>query len=81
VSRWASAGSGCTGQLDAAGPAAAGAARLAHRGYYLALAEAGAPHLVAASGEAVTALTPREGEVLKLVAQGLSNADIARSLF
>ena len=36
------------GQLDAHGPAAAGAARLAHRDYYLALAEAAAPQLVAA---------------------------------
>ena len=35
------------GQLDALGPAAAGAARLAHRDYYLALAETAAPHLVA----------------------------------
>ena len=35
------------GRLDALGPAAAGAARLAHRDYYLALAEAAAPQLVA----------------------------------
>ena len=35
------------GQLDAQGPAAAGAARIAHRDYYLALAEAAAPQLVA----------------------------------
>jgi len=36
------------GQLDAQGPAVAGAARAAHRDHYLALAEAAAPHLVAA---------------------------------
>ena len=35
---------------------------------------------VAVSGEAVTALTPRELDVLKLVAQGLSNPDVARRL-
>jgi non-specific serine/threonine protein kinase len=35
----------------------------------------------AAPGEAVTVLTPREIDVLKLVAQGLSNPDIAQRLF
>ena len=35
------------GRLDAQGPAAAGAARAAHRDYYLALAEAAAPQLIA----------------------------------
>jgi predicted ATPase/DNA-binding CsgD family transcriptional regulator len=36
------------GRLEAQGPVAAGAARVAHRDYYLALAEAAAPQLVAA---------------------------------
>jgi non-specific serine/threonine protein kinase len=43
-------------------------------------AVAGPPQDAAVSGEAVAVLTPRELDVLKLVAQGLSNPDIARRL-
>ena len=39
------------------------------------------PPDVARSGEAVSVLTPRELDVLKLVAQGLGNTDIAQRLY
>ncbi len=42
---------------------------------------AAGPPRAAASAAAVSVLTPRELDVLKLVVQGLSNSDIARRLF
>ena len=41
---------------------------------------AAGPPRAAASGAAVTVLTPRERDVLTLVAQGLSNTDVAARL-
>jgi DNA-binding NarL/FixJ family response regulator len=54
---------------------AAGAAGAVSAGHGMA-----GPAHPSGTGEAVTVLTPRELDVLKLVAQGLSNPDIARRL-
>jgi DNA-binding CsgD family transcriptional regulator len=64
-------------------------ARAAHQALQEIQARREAPHAgtlasepdAAVPGEDVSVLTPREMDVLKLVAQGLSNPDIARRLF
>jgi predicted ATPase/DNA-binding CsgD family transcriptional regulator len=69
------------GQLDALGPAAAGAARMAHRDYYLALAEAAAPQLVAAGqAEWLGRLDAELGNLRAAIAFSLTQADPAPGL-
>jgi predicted ATPase/DNA-binding CsgD family transcriptional regulator len=69
------------GQLAALGPAAADAARMAHRDYYLALAEAAAPHLVAADQAAwLDQLDAELGNLRAAIAFSLTQADPAPGL-
>ena len=70
-----------TGQLDALGPAAAEAARVAHSEYYLALAEAAAPYLVAADQAAwLDRLDAELGNLRAAIAFCLTQADPAPGL-
>ena len=64
------------GQLDARGPAAAEAARVAHRDYYLALAEAAAPQLVGPGQAAwLDRLDAELGNLRAAIAFSLTEAD------
>jgi len=64
------------GRLDAAGPAAVGAARIAHRDYYLALAEAAAPQLMAADqAEWLSRLDAELGNLRAAIAVSLTQPD------
>jgi predicted ATPase/DNA-binding CsgD family transcriptional regulator len=69
------------GRLTALGPAAAHAARMAHRNYYLALAEAAAPHLVAADqAEWLDRLDAELGNLRAAIAFSLTEADMEPGL-
>jgi DNA-binding CsgD family transcriptional regulator len=64
------------GQLEAQGPAAADAARIAHRDYYLALAEAAGPQLAAADQAAwLDRLDAELGNLRAAIAVSLTRAD------
>ena len=68
-------------QLDALGPAVADAARIAHRGHYLTLAEAAAPHLVAADqGAWLDRLDAELGNLRAAIAFSLTQPDPAPGL-
>jgi predicted ATPase/class 3 adenylate cyclase/DNA-binding CsgD family transcriptional regulator len=68
------------GQLDAQGPAA-GAARIAHRDYYLALAEAAAPQLIAHDqAEWLDRLDAELGNLRAAIAYSLTQTDPAPGL-
>jgi predicted ATPase/DNA-binding CsgD family transcriptional regulator len=64
------------GHLDAQAPAAAGAARIAHRDYYLALAEAAAPQLLSVDQAAwLDRLDAELGNLRAAIAFSLTQAD------
>ncbi len=69
------------GQLDALGPAAADAARIAHRDYYLALAEAAGPQLVGPDqAEWLGRLDAELGNLRAAIAVSLTQPDPAPGL-
>jgi predicted ATPase/DNA-binding CsgD family transcriptional regulator len=69
------------GQLDALGPALAGDARIAHRDYYLALAEAAAPQLVATDQAAwLDRLGAELGNLRAAIAVSLGQPDLEPGL-
>jgi predicted ATPase/DNA-binding CsgD family transcriptional regulator len=69
------------GRLDAPGPAEAQAARLAHRDYYLALAEAAAPHLMAPDQAAwLDRLDAELGNLRTAIAFSLTQPDLEPGL-
>jgi ATP/maltotriose-dependent transcriptional regulator MalT len=69
------------GRLEALGPAAADSARIAHRDYYLALAEAVAPQLRAADqAEWLDRLDAELGNLRAAIAVSLTQADLAPGL-
>jgi hypothetical protein len=69
------------GRLDARGPAAAGAARAAHRDYYLALAEAAGPRLIAADqAEWLDRLDAELGNLRAALAFSLTQPDLEPGL-
>jgi len=69
------------GQLDALGPAAAQAARIAHRDFYLALAESAGPQLVAADQAAwLDRLDAELGNLRAAITVSLTQADTAPGL-
>ena len=64
------------GQLEALGPASADEARVAHRDYYLALAEAAAPRLIAAGQDAwLERLDAELGNLRAAITVSLAQAD------
>jgi non-specific serine/threonine protein kinase len=70
-----------TGQLEALGPAAVGAARTAHRDYYLALAEAAAPQLIATDQVIwLDRLDAELGNLRAAIAFSLTQADLQPGL-